>query len=146
MGVCDYFSQFASKASRATGHPYTFMGAALMILVWLAMGPYFNESNGWQLVMNTVTSIITFLMVFLIQNTQNRDTRAIQIKLDELIRSQRGAHNAIIDLQALSDDELEAIGNRYSELAAKAREAMKRGDHQIDTPDVNVELPEKPPP
>jgi low affinity Fe/Cu permease len=102
------------------------MVAVVIILLWAVTGPIFHFSDTWQLVINTGTTIITFLMVFLIQNTQNRDTEALQIKLDELIRAVEGAHNAMIDLEELDDEELETIRSDYLKLAEAARVKMKR--------------------
>jgi low affinity Fe/Cu permease len=100
------FDRFAKWTSRAVGHPATFAAAVIIILVWAITGPIFGFSNTWQLVINTSTTIITFLMVFLIQNTQNRDGAAVQLKLDELIRTIDGAHNGFLDLEELSDEDL----------------------------------------
>jgi low affinity Fe/Cu permease len=107
-----------------------------LILMWLATGPVFNYSDTWQLVINTSTTIITFLMVFLIQNTQNRDTEAIQLKLDELIRATQGAHNALLDLENLEEDELEAFRCRYQALALMARKQRAGGASDTDTPEA----------
>jgi low affinity Fe/Cu permease len=120
-----WFTHAAKWASRAAGRPITFMIAVAIILIWAMTGPIFNFSDTWQLVINTGTTIITFLMVFLIQNTQNRDTEAIQIKLDELIRAVESAHNALLDLEELDDDELDAIRKDYLELAKTARTELK---------------------
>ena len=98
------------------------------MLLWALSGPIFGFSNTWQLVINTATTIVTFLMVFLIQNTQNRDTEAMQLKLDELIRATQGAHNALLDLEDLEDDAARALPRRYEALAARAREAQARAD------------------
>jgi low affinity Fe/Cu permease len=115
------FTSFAKWASHATGRPATFISAVLLILLWAVSGPFFGFSNTWQLVINTCTTIVTFLMVFLIQNTQNRDTEALQIKLDELIRAVKGAHDALLDLEELDEEELDLIRADYIKLAKKAR-------------------------
>jgi low affinity Fe/Cu permease len=115
------FTRFARWTSRASGHPSTFGLALAVILVWAVIGPFFHFSDTWQLVINTGTTIITFLMVFLIQNTQNRDAVAMQIKLDELIRALKGAHNQIVDLEELTEEELERLKEEYARLARKAR-------------------------
>src|SRR4029079_5846278 len=101
--VREKFSEFALITSRASGHPMAFLLALLVVVVWGATGPIFGYSDTWQLVINTGTTIVTFLMVFLIQNTQNRDTLALQLKLDELVLAQKGAHNSFVDLENLSD-------------------------------------------
>src|SRR5436190_6508652 len=116
------FSRFAKWTAHATGHPLAFVLAAATIVVWLVTGPVFGFSDTWQLVINTGTTIVTFLMVFLIQNTQNRDSAAVHVKLDELIRSIDGAHNALLDLEELTDAELEKIHTRYEEIAERARD------------------------
>ena len=125
------FSRFAKWTARATGHPSTFVIAMLLILGWLISGPAFDFSSTWQLVINTATTIVTFLMVFLIQNTQNRDSEAMQLKLDELIRATQGAHNALLDLEELSQQELDRIKAPYEELARQAREQLKQGMKDI---------------
>ena len=120
-----WFSQFARKTARATGQPATFMIAFLVIVVWAITGPLFQYSDTWQLVINTGTTIVTFLMVFLIQNTQNRDSEAMHVKVDELIRSIEGAHNALLTLEDLDEDELDVIRAGYTKLAEEAREDLK---------------------
>jgi low affinity Fe/Cu permease len=130
------FTRFAKWTSRAAGHPATFAVAALIILVWAVTGPIFGFSDTWQLVINTSTTIITFLMVFLIQNTQNRDSAAMQLKLDELIRAMHGAHNGLLDLEELSDEELDKIKSRYEALARKSREELRRGLKDTGTIEV----------
>jgi|SRR5215213_7462574 len=120
-----WFTRAAKWASRAAGRPITFMIAVAIILLWAITGPIFHFSDTWQLVINTGTTIITFLMVFLIQNTQNRDTEAIQIKLDELIRAVESAHNALLDLEELDDEELDSIRKDYLDLAQAARAKLK---------------------
>ncbi|WP_202844608.1 low affinity iron permease family protein [Luteimonas saliphila] len=119
------FIHLARAASRFTGRSLCFVLALGVILAWGLTGPLFGFSDTWQLVINTGTTIVTFLMVFLIQNTQNRDTEAMQIKLDELIRVTRDAHNALLDLEELSDREIEAFRARYIALAQRAR---RRGE------------------
>lgn len=105
-------------------------------MVWLITGPLFDYSDTWQLVINTGTTIITFLMVFLIQNTQNRDTEAIQVKLDELIRVTQGAHNALLDLEELEEENLDAFKRKYQDLAAMARKQLESGNNDTGTPDL----------
>jgi low affinity Fe/Cu permease len=122
-----WFTNFAKATSRATGRPSAFGLAGAIIVVWIVTGPLFHFSDTWQLVINTGTTIITFLMVFLIQNTQNRDSEALQVKLDELIRAIDGAHNALLDLEDLEEDELDRIRMNYSKLAKQAREELRQG-------------------
>ena len=131
------FSLFATSVARLVGHPASFALAILVILLWAAAGPLFHFSDTWQLVVNTATTIITFLMVFLIQNTQNRDAHAMHIKIDELIRAVDGAHNALLDLEELNERDLEVIRRRYVKLAMEARAALRRG--VSDTTAVEVE-------
>jgi low affinity Fe/Cu permease len=116
------FQRMARRISDAVGSPTAFFIAVLLIVLWAASGPIFGFSDTWQLVVNTGTTILTFLTVFLIQNTQNRDTRALQVKLDELIRATKGAHNALLDLEEMEDAELRQFQKRFEELAARARE------------------------
>src|SRR6185295_10794793 len=104
-----------------------FIVAAVCVALWGLSGPVFGFSDTWQLVINTATTVVTFLMVFLIQNTQDRDSEAVQVKLDELIRATRGAHNALLDLENLDAEELDAVRRRYERLADQARTALKRG-------------------
>ena len=122
-----FFDRFAKWASRASGHPTTFAAAVLILLGWAASGPIFGFDNTWQLAINTGTTIVTFLMVFLIQNTQNRDGAAVQLKLDELIRAIDGAHNGFLDLEELSDEDLARVRARFEALARASRENLKRG-------------------
>ena len=130
------FARFAKWTAHATGHPLAFVLAVLVIAVWLVTGPLFRFSDTWQLVINTGTTIITFLMVFLIQNTQNRDTEAIQIKLDELIRATQGAHNALLDLEEIDDEQFERYWRSYKRLAAAAREKLEKGELDTDSPEI----------
>ena len=131
-----WFTWLAKHTSRATGRPLAFALAASVVLVWLLTGPLFHYSNTWQLVINTGTTIVTFLMVFLIQATQNRDAEAIQVKLDELLRTTVGAHNALLDLEELEEDELDMIRSRYTRLAKRARDELREGHSDTDAPDV----------
>ena len=121
-----WFSRFAKLTARITGKSVTFMIAVCVIVVWAITGPIFGFSDTWQLVINTGTTIITFLMVFLIQNTQNRDSEAMQVKLDELIRATQGAQNALLDLEELEEDELDRIKAGYEEIAEQARGELRR--------------------
>jgi len=118
-----FFTKFAKFTSSITGKPVTFIVAVLVVVVWAITGPIFQFSDTWQLVINTGTTIITFLMVFLIQNTQNRDTTAIQLKLDEIICALKGAHNEIIDIEEMSDQELE---EKHKEMVALAEHAKDK--------------------
>ena len=129
------YSRFAKTAAHFCGRPKVFVLAVAVIVVWVVTGPLFAFSDTWQLVINTGTTIITFLMVFLIQNTQNRDTEAIQVKLDELIRATKGAHNALLDLEELEEESLDAFRTKYRALAAAARDQLSRGAKDTDTPD-----------
>ena len=133
------FDRFAKAISRFAGHPVAFAVAALVILAWIVSGPVFAFSDTWQLVINTATTIVTFLMVFLIQNTQNRESAAIQLKLDELIRASRGAHNGLLDLEELSEDELDAFRQKYVRMAEASRDEIRRGASDTGTP--NIEFP-----
>jgi low affinity Fe/Cu permease len=112
----DWFRKFANKTSEAMGTPWAFMAAVLLILGWAISGPVFGFSEVWQLVINTGTTIITFLMVFLIQNTQNRDAKAIHLKLDELLRGVEGARTSMVDLEDLSDEDLKKLQNEFQRL------------------------------
>ena len=137
MRQLSWFARFAKTTSRLTGRPMAFMLAFGIVLLWAVTGPLFGFSDTWQLVINTGTTIITFLMVFLIQHTQNRDTEALQVKLDELIRATEGAHNALLDLEELEDRELERIRARYAELAERARRRLRGGEPDTDVPEVD---------
>ena len=130
-----WYSRFAKATARYAGRPRTFSLSVAVIVVWLVTGPLFGFSDTWQLVINTGTTIVTFLMVFLIQNTQNRDTEAIQVKLDELIRATKGAHNALLDLEELEEENLDAFRAKYRALANAARAELDRGFNDTGTPE-----------
>jgi low affinity Fe/Cu permease len=121
------FSRFARWTAHAAGHPVVFLAAVLVIVGWAVTGPIFGFGDTWQLVINTGTTIITFLMVFLIQNTQNRDSAAVQLKLDELIRATTGAHNALLDLEELTDEDSNRLRTQFQALARLARVDLQRG-------------------
>jgi low affinity Fe/Cu permease len=141
MHSASFFTRFASATARAVGHPLAFTSAVIVVVVWALSGPFFGFSDTWQLVINTSTTIVTNLIVFLIQNTQNRDSAAIQLKLDELIRSTKGAHNALLDLEELGEQDLERIRSNYEELARRAR-GQKKGIMATGSPEVITELEE----
>ena len=130
------FSHFARRLSVLTGRPVAFLLALGAVVLWGLSGPLFGFSDTWQLVINTGTTIITFLMVFIIQSTQNRDTEAMQLKLDELIRATQGAHNALLDLEDLEEEQLARYRRRYEGLAAAARDKLKRGELDTDSPEI----------
>lgn len=132
------FSIFAKKTADASGSPFAFILAFMTIIVWGITGPMFGFSDTWQLVINTGTTIVTFLMVFLIQNAQNRDTHALQIKLDELIRVTEGAHTALLDLEELEDREICEIRARYQKIAAESRQMMDKGEEDTHVPHIEI--------
>ena len=135
MKNATWYAQFAKNAAHFCGRPRVFAIAASTIVLWIVSGPLFNFSDTWQLVINTGTTIITFLMVFLIQNTQNRDTQAIQLKLDELIRATTGAHNALLDLEELEEENLESFRTKYQALASAARKRLSSGLDDTNSPE-----------
>src|SRR5207249_962173 len=118
--VSDAFRVFARRCSVILGSAWVFAGAVLVILVWILTGPTFHFSDTWQLIINTATTIITFLMVFLIQNTQNRDAKAVHLKLDEIIRALKGARNELVDLEELSDEDLKKLEKQFQRIRKKA--------------------------
>ena len=138
------FTRFANWTASAAGQPPTFVLACLIVVAWGATGPMFGFSDTWQLVINTGTTIVTFLMVFVIQNTQNRDSKAMQLKLDELIRATQGAHNALLDLEELSERDLNRIRETYVALASKVREDLQLGLHDTDSPEIAFADPARP--
>jgi len=127
-----WYSKFAKSASHFCGRPPVFTTAVAIVIIWFVSGPIFGFSDTWQLVINTGTTIVTFLMVFLIQNTQNRDTEAMQIKLDELIRVTKSAHNALLDLEELDEKTLDDFRKKYQSLADSARDNIDLSDQDID--------------
>lgn len=121
----DLFHKFAVKVATITGSPWVFILAVSIILVWMLTGPLFGFSDTWQLVINTSTTIVTFLMVFLIQNTQNRDAKALHLKLDELIRAMKGARNSLVDLEDLSEEELEQLHEEFKRFRERHERASR---------------------
>jgi low affinity Fe/Cu permease len=128
------FHRFAKRTADAIGSPIAFSVALLAVLVWAALGSHYGWSDTWQLVINTATTIVTFLVVFLIQNTQNRDAAAIHLKVDELIRSVRGARNRLVDLEALTDQELEELHQEFAQVAREAEKGAQRPVAGEETP------------
>jgi len=127
-------------AARLVGRPIAFTLAFATIVIWAILGPVFHFSDTWQLVINTATTIVTFLMVFLIQNTQNRDSEALQIKLDELLRATKGCHNAVLDIEELSEDELDQIKRGYTLLAHKAARELRNGKSDLGVPQMDPKV------
>jgi low affinity Fe/Cu permease len=134
------FGRFAKKISGYCGNPIAFVIAVTIVIIWSISGPFFDYSETWQLVINTSTTIITFLMVFIIQNTQNKDTAAMHIKLDELIRANDKAHNALMDLEEFHEKELEKIRQRYQVLADEARHHLRRGQIDDNKPEADEDF------
>jgi low affinity Fe/Cu permease len=137
-----WFTRFAKFTAHATGQPLTFGLAVLFIAGWAITGPLFGFSDTWQLVVNTATTVVTFLMVFLIQSTQNRDAEAMHIKLDELLRVTPGAHNVLMDLEELEEHELDRLREVYVKLAERARKGVEAGRRDGDVPEIG-ELTDK---
>jgi low affinity Fe/Cu permease len=141
-----WFSNAAQWTARQSGRAYTFIGAILIIVLWAASGPLFGFSDTWQLIINTGTTIVTFLMVFLIQNTQNRDTTAIQLKLDELIRANVNARNRLLTLEDLTEEELARVKAHFEKLAEKAppavRQELEQATEEIGEAQEQLELAE----
>ncbi|HET9285838.1 MAG TPA: low affinity iron permease family protein [Candidatus Angelobacter sp.] len=137
-GLSFWFSRFASATAQIVGHPYMFLAAVIVLIAWAVSGPFFHFSDTWQLIINTGTTIITFLVVFLIQNTQNRDAKALHLKLDELIRSHHPANDDLIDIQKLSDEELDELEKRYEKIrkACEARRAGRKFSAETDADEI----------
>jgi low affinity Fe/Cu permease len=132
-----FFRRIAQATAQAVGTPWTFLAAVVIVLVWAFSGPAFHYSDTWQLVINTGTTIVTFLMVFLIQNTQNRDAKVMHLKLDELIRATHTARNKLVDMEAMSDEELAALQQEFKELHRRAGETLeerRQHDRRISPP------------
>lgn len=138
MAKKNSFNVLSQKVAYYSGHPVTFVSALAIVILWALTGPIFGFNDTWQLVINTGTTIITFLMVFLIQSTQNRDTAAMQIKLDELIRTSKGAHTVLLDLEELGEDQLEHIRMQYGKIAREARKALKSEKADTDMPLIDI--------
>jgi low affinity Fe/Cu permease len=132
-----WFTRLAKTIAHATGQPATFALAAFVVIAWAVSGPLFGFSDTWQLVINTGTTIVTFLMVFLIQSTQNRDTEAVHIKLDELLRVSPGAHNVLMNLEELEEHELARLRAVYIALAEKARRGVDEGRSDKGVPNIH---------
>ena len=132
------FRKFAHHASQFTGSPWVFSIACLIVIGWAAAGPMFRFSDTWQLVINTGTTIVTFLMVFLIQNTQNRDTRAVHLKLDELIRALKGARNRLVNLEEMSDEELDHLEEEFRRVCHERQSRQKQSPEQKPGPIPNA--------
>jgi low affinity Fe/Cu permease len=139
MSIANSFNRFAKWTARTAGHPSSFGIAVAVIVIWAVTGPIFGFSDSWQLVINTGTTIVTFLMVFLIQNTQNRDSTAMQIKLDELIRALKGAHNELVDLEEMTEKELEQMKAHYTRLAERARSKLRSRSRSGEDDDDQAE-------
>jgi low affinity Fe/Cu permease len=128
----EFFRKFANKTSAIVGSPWAFIGAVVIIIAWAVSGPIFGFSDTWQLVINTGTTIITFLMVFLIQNTQNRDAKAIHLKLDELLRGVKGARTGMVDLEDLTDDELKKLQEEFKRLRERHGDELQNGVEAVE--------------
>lgn len=122
----DYFHKIATKISLAVGSPAAFLLAVCVILIWLVSGPFFGFSDTWQLIINTSTTIVTFLMVFLIQNTQNRDSKALHLKIDELVKVSKGARNSLVNIEEFTDEEIAKIEMEFKEISEKYLKARKK--------------------
>lgn len=139
MQQSSWFDRFSKLSARTAGRSATFTIACMSILAWIATGPLFNYSDTWQLAINTATTIITFLMVFLIQHTQNIDSQAVQIKLDELIRATKGAHNALLDLEEMTEKQLDEIRMKHEFLAKVAKRKLRTEEDDLGSPDVGLQ-------
>lgn len=136
MKSINWYNKFSRTAARAAGRSITFTLACIVILLWITTGPLFRYSDTWQLVINTATTIVTFLMVFLIQHTQNRDVEAVQIKPDEMIRATKGAHNALLDLEELTEQQQDYFRDKYEALARTAQQNLLAGEAETDSAEL----------
>src|SRR5436309_5323427 len=134
--INDLFRDFSRNAAEGVGSAFAFIAAITVVIIWAAAGPVFHFSDAWQLIINTGTTIVTFLMVFLIQNTQNRDAKAVQLKLDELIRALEGARNKLVDLEKLSDDELKTLEEQFTRLRQHAEKTVEKADRAAEKADA----------
>jgi low affinity Fe/Cu permease len=146
LGASTRFARFARRTARGAGSATTFVAAVSVLVAWAAVGPLVGFSVAWQMAVNTLTTIVTFVMVFVIQNTQNRDAEATQLKLDELIRATEGTHNSFLDLEELTQAELDAVKARYEALAREAREELRRGAADTGRREIALPPPEPRPP
>ncbi len=128
----EFFRKFSQKTSELVGSPGAFFTSVLLLVIWAVLGPIFHYSDTWQLVINTITTVITFLIVFLIQNTQNRDAKALHLKLDELIRSIKGARNSMVDLEELSDEELEHLQEQFKRISEQHAKISGRVEEVVE--------------
>ena len=139
----EYFSSVAKWLSNKSAQPLACVFAFLIVLVWGLLGPLLGFNNTWQLIISTLAAVISILMLFIIQNSQHRHTIAIQLKLDEIIRATKGAHNEMMDIEKLTDENLEKIQKKYGLLAKKTKEDLKEGKLDTHTPDINKTIIEK---
>ena len=134
----EHFRRFAHRASQVAGSPWVFSVACLIVIVWAVSGPMFDFSDTWQLVINTGTTVVTFLMVFLIQNTQSRDTRAMHLKLDELIRALKGARNQLVNLEEMSDEELDRLQAEFQRVSHARQSGGRQSREQKPKPEPDA--------
>ncbi len=130
-----WFADFSQRTAKVTGSSPAFLSVCIITLAWLVSGPFFKWSDAWQLIINTVTNIASMLMVFLIQSTQNRESAALQLKVDELLRAVRGAQNAFINLESLTEEDLERIKERYAKMAERARKSGIASGPELSHPE-----------
>jgi low affinity Fe/Cu permease len=139
MDIKGVFIKASQRIADVTGHPLTFISAAAIVAIWAVCGPFFGFSDTWQLMINTGTTIVTFMMVFLIQSTQNRDSEALHLKLDELIRASGKAHLVLMDIEKLDEKEFQSFRKAYDKIAQDARAKLERGESDMGSPEIEVE-------